>query len=84
VEGGATVLLKLLARVCGPVPEELEQRVRRLPIERLEALGEARLDFRSVQEVQAWLDAKVSARTLPSARRRMPMVARFRQRQPTS
>jgi hypothetical protein len=57
VEGGATVLLKLLARVCGPVPEELEQRVRRLPIERLEALGEALLDFRSLQDVQAWLDA---------------------------
>jgi hypothetical protein len=51
------VLLKLLARVCGPVPEELEQRVRRLPIERLEALGEALLDFRCLQDVQAWLDA---------------------------
>jgi hypothetical protein len=57
VEGGATVLLKLLARVCGPVPEEIEQRVRRLPIERLEALGEALLDFRSLPDVQAWLDA---------------------------
>jgi hypothetical protein len=56
-KGGATVLLKQLTRVCGSVPEELEQRVRRLSIDRLEALGEAILDFRTLKDVQAWFDA---------------------------
>lgn len=56
-EGGASVLLKQLGRVCGPLPGEIEQRVRRLTVEGLDALAEAVLDFRSLQEVQAWLDA---------------------------
>jgi hypothetical protein len=57
VEGGASVLLAQLTKLCDPFPEDLGQRVRQLPIERLKELGKALLDFRSVQDVQAWLDA---------------------------
>jgi hypothetical protein len=56
-EGGASVLLVQLARLCGPLPEEFEQRVRELPIESLKELGQAVFDFRSLPDLQAWLDA---------------------------
>ncbi len=56
-EGGAMVLLKPLAKLCGPLPEEVQQRIRRLPFEQLSALGEALLDFHSLVDLQAWLDA---------------------------
>jgi hypothetical protein len=59
--GGANVLLKQLAKICGPVPEDIERCVRQLPIERLEALGEAMFDFHSLQDVQAWFDAQDGA-----------------------
>lgn len=56
-KGGAAVLLKQLKRICDTVPEELEQRIRHLPFERLEAMGEAIFDFHALKDVQAWLDA---------------------------
>lgn len=56
VQGLANMLLKQLGRVCGPVPEDLAQRVGQLPATGLEALGEALLDFHTVQDVEAWLD----------------------------
>ena len=56
-KGWVAVVLKQLTRVCGPLPAEVEQRIRQLPIERLEALAEALLDFRSLQDAQSWLDA---------------------------
>lgn len=55
--GGANVLLEAIANLGDSLPEDLEQRVRRLPIERLEALGEALFDFRSLEDVEGWLDA---------------------------
>ncbi|MCR4410803.1 MAG: DUF4351 domain-containing protein [Thermoguttaceae bacterium] len=56
VQGSLNILLRLLARVCGPLPQEVEQRVRRLPVQRLEALAEAAVDFRSLHDAQVWLD----------------------------
>jgi hypothetical protein len=56
-QGGGNVLLKLLRKLYGPVPEGVEDRVRKLPLERLEALGEAVLGFRSLQDLEAWLNA---------------------------
>jgi hypothetical protein len=55
--GGASVILGQFTKLCGPLPEDLEQRVRQLSIEGLKELGKALLDFRSVQDVQAWLAA---------------------------
>jgi flagellar biosynthesis/type III secretory pathway protein FliH len=60
-EGGAMVLLKPLAKLCGPLPEEIQQRIRHLPFEQLSALGEALLDFHSLADLQAWLDANECA-----------------------
>ncbi|MBI2481380.1 MAG: DUF4351 domain-containing protein [Planctomycetia bacterium] len=60
-EGGATVLLKQLAKLCGPLPEEVRQRIHRLPFEQLSALGEALLDFHSLADLQAWLGANGGA-----------------------
>jgi hypothetical protein len=56
MEGGAVVLLKLLARRFGPLPTEIERRVRQLPIERLEAFAEVVLEIGSLQDLRAWLD----------------------------
>ncbi|NLY00762.1 MAG: DUF4351 domain-containing protein [Rhodopirellula sp.] len=58
VEGGATVLLKLLTKACGPLPVDLEQRVQQLSIQRLENLADAVFSFRSVQDVNVWLDSQ--------------------------
>jgi hypothetical protein len=57
VQGGASVLLKQLVKVCGPLPSDIEQRIRALPLQQLEALGEALLDFRSVEDHRNWLAA---------------------------
>ncbi len=56
VKGSVNILLKLRARVCGPLPGDAEQRVRRLPVQRLETLAEAAVDFRTLEDVRAWLD----------------------------
>jgi len=57
VEGSSAVLRKQLARVCGPLPVDIEQRIQHLSIGRLELLAEALLDFRSLQDLRVWLDA---------------------------
>ena len=63
VEGGATILLRQLAKRCGPLSEELQQQIRQLPLDQLAALGEAVLDFRSRQDLEAWLEAQSAATT---------------------
>jgi hypothetical protein len=55
--GTANVLLKQLRKLCGPLPEGVEDRVRKLSLERLEALGEAVLDLHSLRDLEAWLDS---------------------------
>jgi hypothetical protein len=53
--GVAALVLRQLARLDGPLPEEFEQQVKQLPLERLEALGEAILDFNSLDDARSWL-----------------------------
>jgi hypothetical protein len=55
--GRASVLLEALTKLCGPLPEDLEQRVRQLSMERLKELGKTLFDFRSPLDLQGWLDA---------------------------
>ena len=57
-EGVASVLLAQLARTCGSLPEELEERVRDLPFDSLKELGQAVFDIRSLADLQSWLDAR--------------------------
>jgi len=51
------VLLSILARTCGSLPEEFEERVRDLPFDSLKKLGQAVFDIRSLSDLRAWLDA---------------------------
>jgi predicted transposase YdaD len=55
--GEAKVTLRQLGRRCGPLSAEQENQIRRLPLERLEALAEALLDFEGMADLNAWLSA---------------------------
>ena len=57
VQGEAKVTLRLLARRCGPPSAEQENVIRSLPLERLEALAEALLEFEGMADLKAWLAA---------------------------
>jgi predicted transposase YdaD len=48
-------VLRLLQRRMGAVPEEWLARIRSLPIEQIEALGEALLGFESLTDLEGWL-----------------------------
>ena len=47
-------------RRVGELPEDVRQQVEILPLEELENLGEALLDFSSMADLQAWLEENVS------------------------
>jgi predicted transposase YdaD len=49
------LVIKLLGRKLGKISPQLERQVAALSIERVEALGEALLDFKTIAELQAWL-----------------------------
>nr|WP_202895876.1 DUF4351 domain-containing protein [Iningainema tapete] len=49
-------VLRLLNRRLGAIEPPLEQRVRELPLERLEALGEDILDFSEMSDLVNWLE----------------------------
>ena len=53
--GEVKVTLRLLARRCGPLSEATTARIQALPLERLEALADALLDFRDGCDLDAWL-----------------------------
>ncbi len=50
-----TLVRKLLQRRLGVLPGQIDARVGALSLERMEALGEALLDFTSVDDLDAWL-----------------------------
>jgi predicted transposase YdaD len=56
-QGEAKVTLRQLGRRCGPLSAEQERLIRSLPLERLEALAEALLDFEDMADLNAWLAA---------------------------
>ncbi|MEY6434267.1 DUF4351 domain-containing protein [Thioalkalicoccus limnaeus] len=49
------LILRLLQRRIGLVPDAQQARIAALPIEQLEALGEALLDFTELADLNAWL-----------------------------
>ncbi|MFM7676395.1 MAG: DUF4351 domain-containing protein [Synechococcus sp.] len=53
----AKVTLRLLARRCGTLSEATTARIEALPLEQLEALAEALLDFTGPADLSAWLAA---------------------------
>jgi len=57
-EGEAAVTLRLLNRRCGPLSPSTTARIKALPLEQLEALAEALLDFQGPADLTAWLEAR--------------------------
>ena len=54
-EGEAAVTLRQLNRRCGPLSEATTARIQALPLEKLEALAEALLDFGGMDDLNSWL-----------------------------
>ncbi|WP_341885456.1 DUF4351 domain-containing protein [Synechococcus sp. UW140] len=53
--GEAKVTLRQLNRRCGPLSEANTAQIRALPLEQLEALADALLDFQGPTDLVAWL-----------------------------
>ena len=53
--GEANVTLRLLTRRCGPLTDATTARIQALPLEQLEALADALLDFQGPADLAAWL-----------------------------
>lgn len=54
-QGIEGLVLRQLRRKFGVIDNRLEERIRALNIEKLEALGEALLEFRAVDDLERWL-----------------------------
>ncbi len=55
-EGETDLVLRLLNRRCGVLSLVQEDQIRSLSIERLEALGDALLDFTNMEDLDDWLE----------------------------
>jgi Domain of unknown function (DUF4351) len=55
-EAERSVVLRQLTRQVGSVPETLTDRIQQLPIDQLEALAEALLDFTKLNDLVSWLE----------------------------
>jgi len=53
----AKMTLRLLSRRCGPLSEATTAQIQALPLEQLEALADALLDFQGPADLAAWLAA---------------------------
>ncbi|MFN6185345.1 MAG: DUF4351 domain-containing protein, partial [Microcystis sp.] len=51
----ANLVIRLLQRRFGEIPQNLEEIIRKLPVERLEDLGLALLDFDTLTDLDNWL-----------------------------
>lgn len=54
-EGEIDLVLRLLNRRLGPVSPRQQQAIRKLPLARIEDLGEALLDFQTAIDLRRWL-----------------------------
>ena len=54
LDGRKSLLLHLLTRVCGPLPEDLTDKIHQLSLEQCEGLGEALLEFESLTDLRNW------------------------------
>ena len=54
-EGEAAVTLRLLNRRCGPLTGATTAEIQALPLEQLEALADALLDFQGPADLATWL-----------------------------
>jgi hypothetical protein len=54
--GESAVTMRLLNRRCGPLSDATTARIQALPLEQLETLAEALLDFSGPADLAAWLN----------------------------
>ena len=54
----AAMTLRQLNRRCGPLTPATTSRIQALPLEQLEALADALLDFSGPEDLTAWLAAR--------------------------
>jgi hypothetical protein len=55
-EGERSLVLRQLNRRVGAIPNAALEQINALPIEQLEALGEALLDFTNIADLSQWLE----------------------------
>jgi hypothetical protein len=58
-QGEKKLVLRLLTRQIGEVPEAVRSQIDQLSLTQLEALGEALLDFSSLSDLEGWLAAQM-------------------------
>src|SRR5256885_486509 len=61
--GSAGITLRVLQRRFGPLDEAMQSHIRALPLEQLEELSDALLDFAALSDLEGWLQQH----SLPSA-----------------
>ncbi|MHC5830731.1 MAG: DUF4351 domain-containing protein, partial [Nostoc sp.] len=55
-QGERSLVLRLLQRRVGELPQDLRDRIETLGLEQLENLGEALLDFTSLADLDTWFN----------------------------
>jgi hypothetical protein len=50
------LIMRLLSRRVGAISLQLQEKIKTLPLEKLDDLGEAILDFNGVKDLTDWLD----------------------------
>ena len=50
------LITRLLNRHVGDVSPQIQEKIKTLPLEKLDDLGEALLDFAAMEDLTAWLD----------------------------
>jgi predicted transposase YdaD len=55
-KGERSLILRLLTRRVGELPQQWRDRVNSLSLEQLENLGEALLDFQGMEDLETWWD----------------------------
>jgi predicted transposase/invertase (TIGR01784 family) len=58
LEGERSLILRLLTRKVGEIPDTARSQIEALPITQLESLGEALLDFSAIADLDAWVRAQ--------------------------
>ncbi|MEH2145231.1 Rpn family recombination-promoting nuclease/putative transposase [Nostoc sp.] len=57
-EEARSLILKLLNRKVGAIPDQLQTQIQVLSLEQLEGLGEALLDFSAIADLEGWLQGQ--------------------------
>ncbi len=57
-EGERLLVLRLLTRRVGSLPDALQSQIKTLPLDQLEALAEALLEFQSITDLEAWFNSQ--------------------------